>query len=155
MSEAFFQLRIFFKDPTYRDYAIEFINGTGPTFEEEVALPYRDLFNACESIDIPEEIEPFGENGLTLSFDLFGAEAIFMAETYMELCQSEGILKGYGYFADDEETELAWLIYKNKRKAIYRRSPDASLDNMLMNVEQNKRLQAIIELFEDGKLKQT
>ena len=147
MSEAYFELRLFFRDAQTRDLAMDFINGDGPAFEEEVEDLFKALFQACEQIDLPDEMELLGNSGLLLTFELFGADAWFMAERYLDQCQAEGIIEAFAIFADDEDSVIAWAVSGDSRKIIYQKDHDNKLDDDLMFLDHRKQLSRLIDLF--------
>lgn len=152
MSEAYFELRLFFRDEQCRDLAVDFINGDGPAFEEEVEDQYKDLFRTCEQIDLPDEMEPLENSGLLAAFELFGSEALIMAENYLDQCSAQGIIEAFAIFADDEDNVTAWAISRDSQKVIYQRDHDSNLDDELVGLDHREQLSKLIDLFDSGKL---
>lgn len=152
MSEAFFELRISFDDRKMRDKAVEFMNGEGPPFEEEVDVSFQSLYSALEDIEFPSDIKKRSDFGLTAYFEIYGGGAMFEAQDYMEACAKGGANKIYGYYSDDDEVEIYWIYQDNEVRTLYEAFGIDEIDEILWDLDKEKRLEKVIELFEAGKI---
>jgi hypothetical protein len=152
MTEANFELIAKFKTSDLRDKAIEFLNDEGPAFEDEVEEHYRQLFVLMEDVDKPLDIKTVGECGLHAFFEVFGGDGIFNAQEYMETCDEAGATKIYGYFQDDEELELYWILKGGELTTIYTAYEDEEQDKVLWAFDDENRFKKVIELYEAGEL---
>jgi hypothetical protein len=152
MSEAYFELRAEFKDRAFRDKAIEYMMGKGPAFEDEVEASFHKLYLALEDIESPTDFNKIGNSGLVAYFEIFGGEAIFEAQDYMESWAEGGATKIYGYYCDDDEVEVYWTFQDNEIRTLYEAFSNDAIDSKLWNLEEEERLSKVIELYEAGKL---
>ena len=152
MPEADFELRIRFEDRHVRDRAVEFLSGQGPAFDEEVAAPFRTLYLALEDIELPSEIKKQGEYSLTAYFEIYGGEAMFEAQDYIDSFAKGGAKTIYGYYSDDDEVEIYWTFKDNEVQTLYEAHAVDEIDDILWNLDEEQRLEKVIALKETGRL---
>ncbi len=154
MSEAYLEVKVQFSSREFRDKAIEFLNDEGPTFEDEVEELFRPLFILQDEVKEPEEIEPIKDTTLFALFEVFGGEGIDNAQEYMESFDKCGATKIYGFFVDDEQTELGWIIQDHKLVTFYTGyEGDNETAELISDLDEEDKLDKLIELFESGELK--
>ena len=80
------------------------------------------------------------------------SEAIFVAQEYMLICANAGAIRIFGYFKDDEETELFWIVEDIGLKTIYSAESNEELAKTLIDLKCEDRARKIASMYESGDL---
>ena len=157
MSETSLVIYCEFNSRKVRDAAMSFITkGKGPDFEDEVEEMLRQLFLALEDVQYPDTILKNGKIGMFVIYDVLLVSNDHYeddeARQILDKFATAGAVQVYAYVYDDEEYEVYWNIENGQIKEIYTPEENGTIDHILFDLDDKKRLAKVIEFYEAGKL---
>ena len=157
MSETSLVIYCEFNSQKVRDAAKSFlVKGKGPDFEDEVEDVLRPLFLALEDIQYPDTISKSGKTGMFIIFDVLEVSDDHYeddeARKIMNKLATGDATKVYAYFYDDEEYAVYWTIEDGQVKKIFSPEENEAIDEIMFDLDDEKRLAKVVELYEAGRL---